>query len=183
MMLESDANAINGIVVKGELGSETNPYAMDKVIEATDQFMFGPSIMVAPFYDDKATERQVHFPPGSWYDFYSGQPVGSHPTLVVKAEVLDDQIPLFVKDGALIPMLSKDVLNTEEILGCDLEVRHYGTADGTFELYEDDGKSFDYEQGSYRIRTLSVTAQGLTETLRKNDAAAMFGSVSLRSMI
>jgi|ETNmetMinimDraft_30_1059905.scaffolds.fasta_scaffold03837_1 alpha-D-xyloside xylohydrolase len=183
MILESDANAINGIVVKGELGSETNPYAMDKVIEATDQFMFGPSIMVAPFYDDKATERQVHFPPGSWYDFYSGQPVGSHPTLVVKAEVLDDQIPLFVKDGALIPMLSKDVLNTEEILGCDLEVRHYGTADGTFELYEDDGKSFDYEQGSYRIRTLSVTAQGLTETLRKNDAAAMFGSVSLRSMI
>jgi len=73
-------------------------------------------------------------------------------------------------------------LYTEEIQDCDLEVRHYGTADGTFELYEDDGKSFDYEQGSYRIRTLSVTEQGLTETVRKDDAAAMFGSVSLRRM-
>ena len=158
MMLESEANAINGTVVKGELDSETDPYAMDKVIETTGQFMFGPSIMVAPFYDDKATERQVHLPPGNWYDFCSGQPVGSHTTLVVKAEVLNDQIPLFVKDRALIPMLSRDVLNTEEILGCDLEVRHYDTADGTFELYEDDGKSFGHEQGSYRIRTLSVRA-------------------------
>ena len=79
-------------------------------------------------------------------------------------------------------MLSRDVLNTEEILGCDLEVRHYDTADGTFELYEDDGKSFDYEKGSYRICSLSVTEQGLRETIRKDDAAAMFGSVSLRRM-
>ena len=100
----------------------------------------------------------------------------------MKAEVLNDQIPLFVKDGALIPMLSKNLLNTQGIQGCDLELRHYGTADGTFELYEDDGKSFDYEQGAYRIRTLSVTEQGLTETLSKDDAAALFGSVSLRRM-
>ena len=102
--------------------------------------------------------------------------------MVEKAEELNDQIPLFVKDGALIPMLSKDVLNTEEIQGCDLEVRHYGTIDGTFELYEDDGKSFDYEKGSYRIRSLSVTEQGLRESVRKDDAAAMFGSVSLKRM-
>ena len=77
----------------------------------------------------------------NWYDFYSGQLVGSHTTLLVNAEELNDQIPLFVKDGALIPMLSKDVLNTEEIQGCDLEVRHYGTIDGRFELYEDDGRA------------------------------------------
>ncbi|HIB87479.1 TPA: DUF5110 domain-containing protein [Candidatus Poribacteria bacterium] len=182
MILESEANAINGIVVEGKLDSETNPYAIDQVIDTTDQFMFGPSIMVAPFYNDKATERQVHLPSGNWYDFYSGQLVGSHTTLLVKAEELNDQIPLFVKDGALIPMLSKDVLNTEEIQGCDLEVRHYGTIDGAFELYEDDGKSFDYEKGSYRIRSLSATEQGLRESVRKDDAAAMFGSVSLKRM-
>ena len=144
--------------------------------------MFGPSIMVAPFYNDKSTERQVHLPSGNWYDFYSGQLVGSHTTLLVKAEELNDQIPLFVKGGALIPMLSKDVLNTEEIQGCDLEVRHYGTIDGAFELYEDDGKSFDYEKESYRVRSLVVTEQGLRETVGKDDAAAMFGSVWLRRM-
>ena len=182
MILESEANAINGTVVEGKLDSESNPYTIDQVIDTTDQFMFGPSIMVAPFYNDKSTERQVHLPSGNWYDFYSGQLVGSHTALLVKAEELNDQIPLFVKDGALIPMLSKDVLNTEEIQGCDLEVRHYGTIDGTFELYEDDGKSFDYEKGSYRVRSLAVTEQGLRETVRKDDAAAMFGSIWLRRM-
>ena len=53
MMLESEANAINGTVVEGKLDSESNPYAIDQVIDKTDQFMFGPSIMVAPFYNDK----------------------------------------------------------------------------------------------------------------------------------
>lgn len=182
MLLESEAQDLNETVLKGQLDSETDPYAIDKVLETTDQFMFGPSIMVAPFYGDKDLERPVRLPPGKWYDFYSGQFVGSDTTIVAKADTLHDQIPLFVKDGALIPMLSKEVLNTQEILGCDLEVRHYGTADGSFALYEDDGKSFDYERGSYRIRTLAVNADGLTETLSKENSAALFGAVALRRM-
>ncbi len=182
MILEDDKNTENKRVTNGELDSETNPYAMGKVIEITDQFMFGPSILVAPFYDEKATKRPVHLPSGKWYDFYSGQYVGSRTTVLVKSGVLNDQIPLFVKDGGIIPMLKKDILNTEEAIGCNLEVRHYGTANGIFQLYEDDGKSFDYEQGFYRIRTLSVTDQGLTEVIHKDDATAMFGSVSLRRM-
>ena len=90
---------------------------------------------------------------------------------------------MFVKDGALIPMLKQDVMNTEEVIGHDLDVRHYGVDDGTFQLYEDDGKSFDYQKGVYRIRTLSFTNQRLTETISKDDADSMFGSVSLKRMI
>ena len=144
--------------------------------------MFGPSIMVAPFYENQSTERSVYLPPGKWYDFYSGQYVGSNTTLLVKSELLNDKIPLFVKDGALIPMLKQDVMNTEEAIGRDLEVRHYGIAGGTFQLYEDDGKSFDYQKGAYRVRILSVTNQRFTETISKDDADSMFGSVSLRRM-
>ena len=119
MILESEADTINGIVLEGKLDSETNPYAIDQVIDTTDQFMFGSSIMVAPFYNDKSTERQVHLPSGKWCDFYSGQLVVSRTTLLVKAKELNDQIPLFVKGEAIIPMLSKDVLNTEKIQGCE----------------------------------------------------------------
>ncbi|MBT3380791.1 MAG: DUF5110 domain-containing protein [Lentisphaerae bacterium] len=182
MILEIGTHARNETVTKGELHGETDPYAMDKVVEATDQFMFGPSIMVAPFYGEKATEREVNLPPGDWYDFYSGRPVGSDTTITVTAEALDDRIPLFVKDGAVIPMLSRDVLNAKEASGCDLEIRHYGSADGTFELYEDDGNTFGYEQGNYRIRTLSVTAEGLTEDILTDAAPPMFGSASLKRM-
>lgn len=38
----------------------------------------------------------------------------------------------------------------------DLEVRHYGKAEGTFRLYDDDCETFDYERGAYSWRTLSV---------------------------
>ena len=64
MILESEADTINGIVLEGKLDSETNPYAIDQVIDTTDQFMFGLSIMVAPFHNDKSTERQVHLSSG-----------------------------------------------------------------------------------------------------------------------
>ena len=182
MILEDGGNTEIETRINSQLDSEANPYAMDKIIEKTDQFMFGPSIMVAPFYENQATERYVYLPPGKWYDFYSGQYAGSDTTLLVKSELLNDKIPLFVKDGALIPMLKQDVMNTEEVIGHDLEVRHYGVDDGTFQLYEDDGKSFDYQKGVYRVRTLSFTNQRLTETISKDDADSMFGSVSLKRM-
>jgi hypothetical protein len=37
-----------------------------------------------------------------------------------------------------------------------LEVRHYGTAPGTFMLFDDDGETFAYERGEYRWRRLEV---------------------------
>lgn len=30
-----------------------------------------------------------------------------------------------------------------------LEIRHYGTKTGCYELYDDDGETFDYEKGEY----------------------------------
>ena len=59
--------------------------------------------------------------------------------------------------------------------GQPLEVRHYGTAPGRFDLFEDDGKTFDYERGRYRLRRLSVEAAAggrlaIRETVVKDGA-------------
>ncbi len=44
------------------------------VMNTGDQYMFGPSLLVAPVYRYKATTREVYFPAGcGWYDFYSGK--------------------------------------------------------------------------------------------------------------
>jgi alpha-D-xyloside xylohydrolase len=37
-----------------------------------------------------------------------------------------------------------------------LEVRHYVHESGSFELYDDDGESFDYERGEYGWTRLEV---------------------------
>ena len=53
-----------------------------------------------------------------------------------------DQIPLFVKDGAIIPMMPAVRQTSEWNENTALEVRVYGEKDGSFELYDDDGKTF-----------------------------------------
>jgi alpha-glucosidase (family GH31 glycosyl hydrolase) len=179
MVLEPGFDGDEEQVIKGKLDSEKNPYATDKVVETTDQFMFGPSIMVAPFYGEQAIQRDVHLPPGNWYDFYTGKPVGSGQTITVTSDELGDRIPLFVKEGAVIPMLAEVINNTEDAYGKNLEVRIYGRTDSSYDLYEDDGKSFAYSKGKFRIRRLVVKNGKLTEIIVRNNAPAMFGKAKL----
>lgn len=152
---------------------------------ADDQFMFGPSILVAPFYGKGGWTRDIALPPGRWYDFHTGAFVGGGGRLSFRSE--SGRLPLLVREGAVIPMLKDAVTNTSRAYGQPLEVRHYGTAPGSFDLYEDDGRTFDYERGEYRIRRLSVEALArgrltLRETLSRTGAPAMFGPSELRQM-
>jgi alpha-D-xyloside xylohydrolase len=147
--------------------------------------MFGPSILVAPFYGKGGWARDIVLPPGRWYDFHTGAFLGSGGRLSVKSD--SGRLPLLVREGAVIPMLKEPVTNTGRAYGQALEVRHYGTAPGSFDLFEDDGKTFDYERGRYRIRRLSVEALAsgrltLRESLVRTGAPPMFGPAELRQM-
>lgn len=55
----------------GKLDDSKNPYAEKKRIEVTDQYMMGPSILVAPVFTGQ-TEREIVLPQGNWFDFYTG---------------------------------------------------------------------------------------------------------------
>ena len=39
--------------------------------------------------------------------------------------------------------------NFDYSIGYPVEVRYYGTSSAEYQLYDDDGMSFDYEQGDY----------------------------------
>jgi alpha-D-xyloside xylohydrolase len=183
MILEEGFGELEARFVEGSLNSETNPYAMGQTIEKTDQFMFGPSIMVAPFYERQATERRVQIPPGNWYDFYSGKRAGSQETITVRAADLDNRTPLFVRENAVIPLLTRAIEQSDRAYGHPLEVRFYGPGRGTFDLYEDDGRTFDYERGQFRRRRLTVAknAAGQFQVQVKNleaNGPALFGPVA-----
>lgn len=177
MILESGYKA-KEVVKSGELDATKNPYEIVKVTEINDQYMMGPGIMVAPFYENHSDQREVRLPAGDWYDFYTGELAGSNKTITVKNE---GKIPLFVKDGSLIPLLTKTVMNTDQAYGVPLELRYYGKANAKAELYEDDGKTFDYEKGKFRLREFSINKDGgtpvLEEKILKDDAPALFGKV------
>ena len=110
-----------------------------------DQFLFGPAFMACPVYQYKARSREVYFPEGTWYDFYSGKTMRGGGRIAVEAPY--ERMPLFVKAGAIVPMgaVIQSTAESQEAL----TVRVYAGADGSFTLYEDDGVSYDYEKGNY----------------------------------
>lgn len=130
----------------GILNSTDNPYAMAIKKQVKDQYMMGDNILVAPMFEGE-TERKVILPAGKWYDFYDGKYVGSNEIIVVAPGL--EKIPLFVRDGGIIPMMPVQRQAPAKGEMVDLEVRHYGTKDGSFKLYDDDGTSFDFEKGEF----------------------------------
>ncbi|UDQ99234.1 TIM-barrel domain-containing protein [Lentisphaerota bacterium WC36G] len=163
-------------VIQTKLDGIKNPYETDKVMQKTDQYMFGPSILVAPFYGRCRDKREVVLPKGKWYDFYTGKFIGNGNSIKITN---NGRTPLFVKNGAVIPMLTKPVVNTKEAYGHELKLRHYGKKTGTAYLYEDDGLTFDYEsKDAHRLTKYTVSADGqLTKEVVTNKAKPMFGNV------
>lgn len=70
------------------------------------QYLFGPDLLVAPMYRG-GTKRTVWLPPGAWVDYWSGVRFTGSRTIEVEAPLAE--VPLFVRTGALIPMLPGDV--------------------------------------------------------------------------
>ncbi len=140
--------------VEGILDDALNPYAEASRLEVSDQYMMGPSILVAPVFTGEK-ERSVVLPSGNWYDFYTGELVGNGETITIETPL--DKIPLFVKDGGIIPMMPAvdNISISEDPL--PLEIRHYGNKVGFYQLYDDDGESFDFEEGIYSITKLQVS--------------------------
>lgn len=139
--------------VEGTLDATTNPYAMTLKKDIKDQYMMGDYLLVAPMFAGEKS-RQVHLPQGKWYDFYTGELAGENQAITVMPPL--DKIPLFVKDGGIIPMVAarRQAPKVGETL--PLQVRHYGSQLGVFQLYDDDGVSFDFEKGAYSLTQLSV---------------------------
>lgn len=128
---------------KGVLDATDNPYAMSTRMEIKDQFMFGPNILVAPVFAGE-TSRKVILPQGKWYDFYTGKYVGEGEIIEVTP---GKDIPVYVKNGGIIPMIPPVIAIDGKKM--PLEIRHYGDKSGHYSLYDDDGETFDYENGEF----------------------------------
>ena len=139
-------------IEKGVLDETKNPYAMAIKREVKDQFMVGPSILVAPMFEgDK--QRKVILPQGKWYDFYTGEFAGEGEVITVTPGL--SKIPVYVKEGGIIPLWPSITQLTDEKL--PVEVRHYGNTSSSYNLYDDDGHTYNYEKGEFARIKLNVT--------------------------
>jgi alpha-D-xyloside xylohydrolase len=108
------------------------------------QYMFGPAFLVAPVTEQGQTDKEVYLPAGSdWYNFWTNEKLAGGRWVKVAAPI--DQIPVFVRAGSIVP-LGTPVESTADRQSI-AELRVYAGKDADFALYDDDGKSYDYQQG------------------------------------
>lgn len=135
---------------------EKNPYAEAVQKEIKDQYMAGEYLLVAPLFNGQKS-RTVTLPTGNWYDFYTGELVGNGQQIIASPGL--DRIPVYVKDGGIIPMMPARLHAPKATETIPIEVRYYGTKPGLYRLYDDDGETFNYEKGQYSFREIRVALQ------------------------
>ena len=153
MNLELGFDSKTKMELKNENLSD-NPYTEAILKENKDQYMTGEYLLIAPLFTGQ-TSRTVILPKGKWYDFYSGKFAGDGEVITVSPGL--SKIPVFVKDGGIIPMMMPSLHAPAAGVKFDLEVRYYGSKPGNYKLYDDDGETFDYEKGIYSWREIKVT--------------------------
>jgi alpha-glucosidase len=119
-----------------------------------DEYLLGPSLLVAPVLRPGDRERLVYLPKGTWYDFRSGEALEGGRSIIAAAPL--GGIPLYAKAGAVIPT-AESAASTAAMDLARLTLRAYAGAEGRYELYEDDGSSLGYERGEYSITECRVS--------------------------
>ncbi|GGG93948.1 alpha-glucosidase [Silvibacterium dinghuense] len=163
--------------------SDGHPFDLD----AGSEFLLGSELLIVPNPSpEEVAPYEVHLPPGTWYDFWTGERIdrrGQASGLdLEKRDDLLAQKPLmltprldtlnaYVRGGSILPM-APVTQSTDVTPQGPLTLRVYPDfATGQScqgEVYTDDGHSFAYRQGAYlRERfTCSVNADG-SLTLRE----------------
>ena len=147
-------------------------------LDIDDEFMLGPSILVAPVTEAGAVNRSVYLPAGAhWYDFWSGAEVegGKRVTKPTPLSVM----PLYIRAGSILP-LGADVQYAGEKSDAPVELRIYPGHDGIFRLYEDDGTTYNYEKKQYSWIPMQWDDDTKTLTLSAREGSFL-GQQALRS--
>jgi alpha-glucosidase/alpha-D-xyloside xylohydrolase len=114
-------------------------------VKLGDEYLWGRDLLVAPVVEKGANARRVYLPEGSWFDWWTGERISGkqwHDRPVDLATM-----PIYVRAGAIIPVDPVRQFTAQTVSG-PTALRIFPGADGQFTLYDDDGRSLGYRNGS-----------------------------------
>jgi alpha-glucosidase len=114
-------------------------------------FLFGSDFFVAPVVREVLDAHAVALPPGEWYDYWTAERHAAKDQITLHPAI--DEVPLFVRAGAIVPM-QPVIQHTGERPNGPFELRVYLPSAGAAvncggSLYQDDGHTFAYQKGEY----------------------------------
>ncbi|MDY2913616.1 MAG: glycoside hydrolase family 31 protein [Candidatus Enteromonas sp.] len=126
--------------------------------EAKNEYYFGSEMIVAPVTTKRGkngcSRRKVFLPEGTWYDFFTGEAYEGKS--VLELEVPLSKIPVFVKEGGIVPLLASGSGNSTSFES--LEVKCF-PGEGNFLLRD--------EIGTVSI-TITMGKEGAIVTVEKD---------------
>ncbi len=158
--------SVNGMPVQRSLAID---YTFDNRVydgQFQHQYLFGPSILVAPVESNKDFVKVLLPEADMWYSVYNGQKHVGNQELILECPL--HRLPVFVKGGAILPMQPTKSHTGESN---DLLILHVyaGLSDSAFDFYEDDGSSFDYQKGRFTKRKIGYSPAKKSITMGSAD--------------
>jgi alpha-glucosidase len=133
-----------------------------------NQYEFGNGFMIAAFAGAD-TYGTVYFPNNQWYNLYNDELIAGNQEKIIPVTM--SKLPVYVKESSIIPMQSL-VQSTAQKPTDTLTVHIYkGNRNNSFVYYEDDGESYNYENGSYYKRTITYDAAKKQITFAKAEGS------------
>jgi len=135
-------------------------YAQDEqAYDAEYEFLLGDSILSAPIFEQGATSRNVYLPSGNWFDFWTGNMYPGAGWSEISSPL--EQWPLFVRGDSIIP-IGPSMQYTNQYPTDPLTFICYMTGDelANYTLYEDDGSTFEYQNGDFAQISISCRVFG-----------------------
>lgn len=161
--------AVDGLpMIRAMFLEYPNKYTLGKSTQY--QFMYGPSFLIAPIYQNTKSDKigndirnGIYLPDGIWFDYFSGDKyVGNK--IINNYEAPIWKLPVFVKAGAIIPLYNPNN-NIQEVDKSLRIYEFYPYSDSEFTEYDDDGISEAYKNGEFVKTHITSSVKGNRLTL------------------
>ena len=141
----------------------------EKVYDESFEFLFGRDILVANVLEEGAKSRKVYLPAGcSWYDwndkfrcYEGGQSIEVPVDLAT--------IPLFIREGAIIPLADNQLMSMERDHVTDLHLILAPGGERSYTLYDDDGVSNDYRRDICRRTEIRMSGESVVKVAFRSE--------------
>jgi alpha-glucosidase len=138
----------------------------ENTLDRSHEFMMGDSLLITHVSEPGMKEKEVYLPEGQWY-YYFNDTVYTGKQLITIATPLEE-MPLFVKAGAVIPNYDKIQYVEQRELSEEMILHvYYSDQVTSSSLYEDAGDHYGYKNGLYNDIRFKQTSDKQHFELRK----------------